>query len=88
MIYTALQLHFDQVRTGLGERAGRLGVESLAAIDMEILYAPSGNLLASRLKDNERLLAIDLKAAAWQTIRSHPMPHFFPNRRPELYTQK
>lgn len=47
---------------------------------------PSGNPIASRLEDQEGLLVVDLKAADWQAVRAHPMRHFFPNRRPELYT--
>lgn len=47
---------------------------------------PSGNVIASRLEDEEGLLMVDLKAAHWEAVRAHPMRHFFPNRRPELYT--
>ncbi|MDA8137477.1 MAG: nitrilase [Desulfobacteraceae bacterium] len=50
-----------------------------------VAFDPAGNLLASRLEDNEGLLIVDLRAADWQNVRSHPMRHFFPNRRPELY---
>lgn len=47
---------------------------------------PSGNLLANRVEDEEGLLVVDLKAADWKNVRAHSMRHFFPNRRPELYS--
>jgi len=53
-----------------------------------VVFDPSGNLLASRLSDDQGLLIVDLKAEAWDAVRSHPMRHFFPNRRPELYSVK
>ncbi|MFZ1985244.1 MAG: nitrilase-related carbon-nitrogen hydrolase [Desulfatitalea sp.] len=51
-----------------------------------VVIDPSGNPIANRLEDEEGLLVVDLKAAAGQAVRGHPMRHFFPNRRPELYT--
>jgi N-carbamoylputrescine amidase len=53
-----------------------------------VVFDPAGNQVASRLTDEEGLLVVDLKAAAWESVRSHPMRHFFPNRRPELYFPK
>lgn len=50
-----------------------------------VVIDPSGNLLANRLEDNEGMLVVDLKADDWQAVRAHPMRHFFPHRRPELY---
>lgn len=50
-----------------------------AAID------PSGNLITTRLENEEGLMVVDLKASAWEAVRAHPMRHFFPHRRPELY---
>jgi N-carbamoylputrescine amidase len=50
-----------------------------------VILDPSGKILDKRLDDSEGLLVADLPASAWQAVRSHPMRHFFPNRRPELY---
>ncbi|RJQ84612.1 MAG: nitrilase [Desulfobacteraceae bacterium] len=50
-----------------------------------MVVAPSGNILAKRVVDNEGMLVVDLSAADLQTVRTHPMRYFFPNRRPELY---
>jgi len=50
-----------------------------------VVFDTAGNLLASRLSDDEGLLVVDLQASAWEAVRSHPMRHFFANRRPELY---
>ena len=47
---------------------------------------PSGNVLAKRIETTEGMLVVDLKAEDLNTVRSHPMRHFFPNRRPELYS--
>lgn len=47
---------------------------------------PSGNVIAKRLKNEEGLLIVDLKGSDLAAVRSHPMRHFFPNRRPELYS--
>lgn len=52
-----------------------------------VILDPSGNILAKRLSNEEGLLVSDLPASAWQSVRAHPMRHFFPNRRPELYRQ-
>jgi hypothetical protein len=31
------------------------------------------------------MLLVDLRAALLNEVRNHPMRHFFPHRRPELY---
>lgn len=51
-----------------------------------VVIDPSGNVVAKRLKSSEGLLMVDLKAADLEAVRNHPMRHFFPNRRPELYS--
>lgn len=50
-----------------------------------VILDPSGKIVDKRLADSEGLLVADLQAGAWHAVRSHPMRHFFPNRRPELY---
>ena len=46
---------------------------------------PAGNVMANRLEKREGLLVLDLKASALNMVRGHPMRHFFPNRRTDLY---
>jgi predicted amidohydrolase len=50
-----------------------------------MVVAPSGNILAKRVGDEEGMLVADLCAVDLESVRSHPMRYFFPNRRPELY---
>ena len=50
-----------------------------------VILDPSGNILKKRLSDKAGMLTATLKAADLESVRSHPMRHFFPNRRPELY---
>jgi predicted amidohydrolase len=50
-----------------------------------MVIAPSGNILAKQVTDGQGMLVVDLSAADLQTVRSHPMRYFFPNRRPELF---
>ena len=51
-----------------------------------VIINPAGNVIAKRLEDSEGMLVVDLKAAELNAVRGHPMRHFFPNRRPELYS--
>lgn len=46
---------------------------------------PSGHVIGSMMTETGAMLTVDLKASVLENIRSHPMRHFFPNRRPELY---
>ena len=46
---------------------------------------PSGNIVQKKVSDDEGMLVVDLTEEALTHVRSHPMRHFFPNRRPELY---
>jgi N-carbamoylputrescine amidase len=52
-----------------------------------VVVAPSGNILAKRVEDEEGILVVDLKAEDLEAVRTHAMRHFFPNRRPELYVR-
>lgn len=46
---------------------------------------PSGHVLTQRLEKSEGLLLADLRASDLADVRCHPMRHFFPNRRTDLY---
>lgn len=46
---------------------------------------PSGELIAKDISPCASMLVIDLKADDLEAVRNHPMRHFFPHRRPELY---
>ncbi len=50
-----------------------------------LVLNPSGKILKKRLNNEEGMLIADLAAADYEMVRSHPMRHFFPNRRPNLY---
>lgn len=50
-----------------------------------LIIGPSGNLLKRAVMGQEGLLLADLSENALKNVRNHPMRHFFPNRRPELY---
>jgi N-carbamoylputrescine amidase len=47
---------------------------------------PSGELIARDISPQASMLIIDLKADDLAAVRNHPMRHFFPHRRPELYS--
>ena len=49
------------------------------------VFGPAGNLLARHASGQEGMLVADLKAAALAHVQNHPMRHFFPHRRPDLY---
>jgi predicted amidohydrolase len=50
-----------------------------------VVIGPSGEVLAKDTQPNASMLLADLKAADLETVRSHPMRHFFPHRRTDLY---
>jgi N-carbamoylputrescine amidase len=50
-----------------------------------VVIDPSGNIVQKKVSDDEGMLVVDLTEEALTHVRSHPMRHFFPNRRPELY---
>ena len=50
-----------------------------------MVIGPSGELIDKDISPHASMLITELKAADLEAVRSHPMRHFFPNRRPELY---
>ena len=50
-----------------------------------MVIGPSGEVLAKDTQPHSSMLVADLQAADLEAVRSHPMRHFFPHRRPELY---
>lgn len=50
-----------------------------------MVIGPSGEVLAKDTQPHSSMLLADLKAADLDAVRTHPMRHFFPHRRPELY---
>jgi N-carbamoylputrescine amidase len=50
-----------------------------------MVIGPSGELIDKDISPQASMLIAHLKAADLETVRGHPMRHFFPNRRPELY---
>lgn len=47
---------------------------------------PSGHILQKKVSDDEGMIVLDLAQEALFNVRNHPMRHFFPNRRPELFS--
>jgi predicted amidohydrolase len=50
-----------------------------------MVIAPWGEVIAKDTRSQPSILTADLSAADLSAVRSHPMRHFFPHRRPELY---
>lgn len=50
-----------------------------------VVIAPSGEVMAKDIHPHRSMLVAELKADLLDEVRNHPMRHFFPNRRPELY---
>lgn len=50
-----------------------------------LVIGPSGEVVVKDTQPDSSILLADLKAADLQAVRSHPMRHFFPHRRPGLY---
>ena len=50
-----------------------------------LAITPSGEIMAKDTTAAPSMLVADLRADALESVRSHPMRHFFPHRRPELY---
>lgn len=50
-----------------------------------MVIGPSGEVLAKDTENQSSMLLADLKAADLAAVRNHPMRHFFPHRRPDLY---
>lgn len=47
--------------------------------------SPSGELLKKDISPKPSMLLIEIRAAELEAVRNHPMRHFFPNRRPDIY---
>ena len=50
-----------------------------------MVIGPSGELIDKDISPQASMLIAELKAADLEAVRNHPMRHFFPHRRPELY---
>jgi N-carbamoylputrescine amidase len=50
-----------------------------------MVIGPSGDVISADTRSRPSMLIVDLKASDLADVRNHPMRHFFPNRRPELY---
>jgi N-carbamoylputrescine amidase len=52
-----------------------------------LAISPSGEVIGADTQSRPSMLLVDLKASDLTDVRNHPMRHFFPNRRPEIYTK-
>lgn len=50
-----------------------------------LVISPSGEVMAKDTRPRASMLRLDLRATDLEDVRNHPMRHFFPHRRPELY---
>ena len=50
-----------------------------------MVIGPSGELIDKDISPHASMLITELNAADLEAVRSHPMRHFFPHRRPDLY---
>lgn len=50
-----------------------------------MVIGPSGELLDKDISPQASMLLAELRATDLDAVRNHPMRHFFPHRRPELY---
>lgn len=50
-----------------------------------LVIGPDGEVMAKDTRPQPSMLLADLKAAELAAVRNHPMRHFFPHRRPDLY---
>lgn len=50
-----------------------------------MVIGPSGELIDKDISPHASMLIAQLNAADLDAVRSHPMRHFFPHRRPEIY---
>ena len=50
-----------------------------------LALSPSGEILAKNLSSKPGLMIADLKANALTRVRNHPMRHFLPQRRSDLF---
>ena len=50
-----------------------------------LVVSPAGEVMVKDVLPQASMLLADLKAAELEAVRNHPMRHFFPHRRPDLY---
>jgi predicted amidohydrolase len=50
-----------------------------------LVIGPGGEVMVKDTQPHASMLLADLKAADLAAVRNHPMRHFFPHRRPDLY---
>jgi predicted amidohydrolase len=50
-----------------------------------LVIGPSGEEMIKDTHPHASMLVADLKSADLEAVRNHPMRHFFPHRRPDLY---
>jgi predicted amidohydrolase len=50
-----------------------------------LVIGPAGEVTAKDTRPHASMLLSDLKASDLEAVRNHPMRHFFPHRRPDLY---
>jgi predicted amidohydrolase len=53
-----------------------------------LIMDPLGRIIAQETSGKASMLMADLKSAELEAVRSHPMRHFFPHRRPDLYAKE
>ncbi len=53
-----------------------------------MVVAPTGEVMAKDTQPRASMIVADLKASELDAVRNHPMRHFFPNRRSEIYRVK
>ena len=52
-----------------------------------LVIGPAGEVMAKDTRAHASMLLADLKSADLEAVRNHPMRHFFPHRRTDLYHQ-
>ena len=50
-----------------------------------LVIGPGGEVMVKDTRPHASMLLADLNAADLEAVRNHPMRHFFPHRRPDLY---
>jgi predicted amidohydrolase len=50
-----------------------------------LVIGPTGEVLCKDTRPQASMLLADLKTSDLEAVRNHPMRHFFPHRRPDLY---
>jgi N-carbamoylputrescine amidase len=52
---------------------------------MAVVIDPSGEIIKKNISGEDGIVVADLKADTLESVRSHRMRYFLPNRRPEVY---